>query len=464
MSRSAQSFHVASETGSSICTRALHGPKRAHSPEDGVIEGRSGPLVGSLSQTTTFHQSKIGQTGGHSYSRVSNPSVDECEVVLGAIEDCPPAVAFGTGLGAEAALFLALLRAGDHAVVGDAIYGGTTRLFRQVLSELGITSTFVDTSDPASVDRAITPRTKLVFIETPANPTLALTDIAAIAAITKKHGVLLAVDNTFLTAVLQRPLDLGADISVYSTTKLIEGHSTACGGAIVSRNTAVLDKVRWIRKCTGGIQAPFNAWLTTRGIKTLPLRIRQQSRNSQVIAEWLAANPHVAKVNYPGLAGFPGAEIAARQHREGLHGAVISFEVVGGVAAGKRVLEGARLCALVEHVGSVETLLTHPVTMTHADVPPEQRRAAGISDGLIRVSVGLEEPEEIIADLAQAITAAHAGEETHAEACGDCAAIRREEEVSLEVKPDGVVDLEDDADACANRPVVVKGGGAWVGR
>jgi cystathionine beta-lyase/cystathionine gamma-synthase len=446
MSRSISIVESKARVAGSLATRALHGPVRSASgssppagtPEALVSTRRSGPLVGALTQTTTFHQSKIGQVGGHSYSRVSNPSVDEFEEVLGGLEHCPPAVGFGTGLGAEAALFLALLKAGDHAVVGDAIYGGTTRLFRQVLSELGITSTFVNTTDPKNVERAITPRTKLVFIETPANPTLVLTDIAAIAAITKKAGVPLAVDNTFLTPVLQRPLELGADISVYSTTKLIEGHSTACGGAIVSHDTALLDKVRWIRKCTGGIQAPFNAWLTTRGIKTLPLRIREQSKNSLLIAAWLAQNPHVATVNYPGLSDFPQAELAARQHLEGLHGAVISFEVVGGAAAGKRVLEGARLCALVEHVGSVETLLTHPVTMTHADVPPEQRRAAGITDGLIRLSVGLEEPEEIIADLAQAIEAAHVPE---------------------------VEDLESDANSGAVRAsTVAKGGSAWAAR
>jgi cystathionine beta-lyase/cystathionine gamma-synthase len=368
-------------------------------------------------------------------------------VVLGAIEDAPPAVAFGTGLGAETALFLALLKAGDHAVVGEAIYGGTTRLFRQVLSELGIASTFVDPTGeggPANVERAITPRTKLVFIETPANPTLKLTDIAAIAAITKKAGVLLAVDNTFLTAVLQRPLELGADISVYSTTKLIEGHSAACGGAIVARDTDLLDKVRWIRKCTGGIQAPFNAWLTTRGLKTLPLRIRQQSKNAHLIAAWLSQNPHVSVVNYPGLADFPGAEIAARQHLEGLHGNVISFEVVGGAAAGKQVLEGAQLCALVEHVGSVESLLTHPVSMTHADVPPEQRRAAGITDGLIRLSVGLEEPEEVIADLDQAIRAAHAPVESSSAGTASAFALSRSTE-RLTVAPE----------------LIQKGGPAW---
>lgn len=406
------------EVDPTVATRSLHGSER--SPGSAR---RGGSLVGALTQTTTFHQSRIGETSGHSYSRVSNPTVDELEVVLGSIEDAPPAVTFGTGLGAETALFLTLLKAGDHAVVADAIYGGTVRLFRQVLSELGITSTFVDATDAKAVGRAITARTKLVFLETPANPTLKLTDIAAVVAEVRAaeaaRGVggakiHVAVDNTFQTAVLQRPLELGADISVYSTTKLIEGHSSACGGAIVTRDQAVLDRLRWIRKCTGGIQAPLNAWLTTRGIKTLPLRIRQQSRNAQIIAEWLAGNPLVGAVNYPGLNSFPQAELARRQHVQNLHGNVVSFEVVGGAAAGRGVLEGTSVCALVEHVGSVESLLTHPVTMTHADVPPEQRRAAGITDGLIRLSVGLEEPEVIIADLERAIRLAHEPQEAGA--------------------------------------------------
>lgn len=391
---------------SRVCTRALHGPD-ASAIETAAPPRRSGSLVGGLVQSTTFHQSEVGAATAYAYSRVSNPTVTEEEVLLGGLEDAPPAVAFGTGLGAETALFLALLRAGDHAVVADAVYGGTTRLFRQLLSELGITSTFVDASVPSAIQDAITARTKLVFIETPANPTLKLTDIAAVAKITRPRGIPLAVDNTFLTPVLQRPLDLGADISVLSTTKLIEGHSAACGGAIVARDEKLLDRIRWIRKCTGGIQAPFNAWLTTRGIKTLPLRVREQSRNALQIARWLTANPHVAQVNYPGLETFPQADIAARQHIGGLHGNVISFEVVGGVAGGKGVLEGTRVCSLVEHVGSVETLLTHPATMTHADVPTEQRRRAGISDGLIRLSVGLEEPDVIIDDLERAIAEAH---------------------------------------------------------
>lgn len=388
-------------------TRALHGnPARPGSPR------RHGPLVAPLVQSTSFHQHQVGQPQAHAYSRVSNPTVDEGEAVLGALENAPPAVAFGTGLGAETALFLALLQAGDHVVVGQAVYGGTTRLVRQVLAPLGISSTFVDACNPAAVAAAVTPRTRLVFLETPANPTLQLTDIAAVASalrsLPRAEGSarpLLAVDNTFLTPILQHPLDLGADISVYSTTKLIEGHSVACGGAITSRDEALLDRARWLRKCTGGIQAPFNAWLTSRGIKTLPLRIRAQSQNAARVAHWLHHHPAVTAVHYPGLASHPQFTLAQKQHRESLHGNVIAFEVAGGLEAGRRVLEGTSLCCLAEHVGSVETLLTHPATMTHADVPPAQRRDAGISDALIRLSVGLEDPEDIVADLARAIDA-----------------------------------------------------------
>ncbi len=382
----------------SASTLALHGPldKRRN----------TGPLVTPITQSTTFAQRAVGECDGPSYSRVGNPTVDHLEAVLGSLEEAPPSVCFGTGLAAETALFLALLRAGDHAVVGEAIYGGTVRLFRQVLNELGISATFVDASEASQVAAAITTRTKLVFIETPANPTLKLTDIEAISRITKAAGVTLIVDNTFLTPALQRPLDLGADVCVYSTTKHIEGHSTSLGGAVTSRDTTLLDRVRWIRKCTGNIQAPFNAFLTTQGIKTLPLRLREQSRNAQVIAEWLDAHPQIETVYYPGLANFPQRALADRQHIGGFHGGVISFEIKGGTPAGIALLNSAKLCRLVEHVGSVETLLTHPASMTHADVPREQRLRVGLTDGLIRLSVGLEDTADVIADLEQAIAVA----------------------------------------------------------
>jgi cystathionine beta-lyase/cystathionine gamma-synthase len=222
-----------------------------------------------------------------------------------------------------------------------------------------------------------------------------------VAEVAHAAGVRVAVDNTFLTPALQRPLDLGADLTVYSTTKHIEGHSTALGGAITSRDEALLERLRFIRKCTGSIQSPLGAWLTTRGVKTLPLRMRAHSENAQRVAEWLGAQPIVKRVHYPGLAGFPQAELARRQHL-GFHGGVVTFELLGGAEAGRTVLEGVQLCALAEHVGTVETLLTHPATMTHADVPAEQRRATGLDDGLIRLSVGLEDPRDVIADLSQA--------------------------------------------------------------
>jgi cystathionine beta-lyase/cystathionine gamma-synthase len=371
--------------------------------------------VQGIVQSTTYLHSAVGECDGPTYSRVGNPSVDGLEEVLGGLENAPPSVCFATGLAAETALFLSLLRAGDHAVVGEAIYGGTVRLFRQVLAPLGIDCTFVDSTDASNIARAITPRTKLVFIETPANPTLTLTDIAAVAAITRAAGVPLAVDNTFLTPVLQRPLDLGAQISVYSTTKHIDGHSVALGGAITTRDESLIERLRFIRKATGNIQAPFNAWLTTQGIKTLPLRIERHSRSALTVARWLRSHigdglqasegGSVARVYYPGLHDSPQRDLAQRQHLGG-HGGVVTFELRGGFEAGKTLMNSVRLCRLVEHIGSVETLITHPASMTHGDVPREQRERAGITDGLVRLSVGLEEPAEIIDDLAQAIDTA----------------------------------------------------------
>lgn len=375
----------------------------------------TGALVTPLVQSTTFVNEAVGKDRGYAYSRVSNPTVSALEAQLGALEGALPAVCFVTGLAAETALFLALLKAGDHVVLGDAIYGGTVRLVRQVLSDLGIESTFVDSANPENVRTALRPNTKLIFIESPANPTLKLTDIKAVADIGRAAGVKVAVDNTFLTPVIQRPLDLGVDVCVYSTTKHIEGHSTAVGGSVVSRDPALIDRVRFIRKCTGGIQAAFQAWLTTRGVKTLPLRLRQHSANALAVAKALQANPHVAAVNYPGLEDHPQHDLATRQHLGGLHGGLLSFEVVGGADAAVKVLNSAKLCSLVEHLGSVETLLTHPVTMTHADVPREHRLAVGITDGLIRVSVGIEDASDIIADLEQAIAIAHEGYEAPAE-------------------------------------------------
>lgn len=382
-----------------LSTIAVHGGVEA--------DPSTGAIVAPICQSTTYVQAAVGRDKGHTYSRASNPTVCALERALGALEGAPPAVAFSTGLAAETALFLSLLRAGDHVVIGDAVYGGTVRLAREVLSGLGIESTFVDSSRPEAVERAIRPETGLVFVETPANPTLKLTDIRTIAGVARRAKVPLAVDNTFLTPALLRPLDLGADVSLLSTTKFIEGHNTTVGGSIASRDERLLERLRFIRRSVGSIQTPFAAWLTLRGLKTLPLRMRRHSESALRIAEWLEAHDEVERVAYPGLASFPQRELAGRQHGE-LHGGVIAFEVRGGAERAVKVMNTLRRCSLAESLGAVETLVTHPVSMTHGDVPHEQREAAGIGEGLIRLSVGLEEPEDIIADLARALAASAA--------------------------------------------------------
>lgn len=376
-------------------------PQVGHGTRDGD------PLLTPIVQSTTFSRSGVGSDPPHQYSRVSNPTVATLEQALGALEEALPAACFGTGLAAETALFLSVLKAGDHVVCGRCVYGGTTRLLQRLLPDLGIETTFVDSTDLAAVGAAIRHETKLVFVETPANPTLDLTDVRGCKRAIQEAGsrALLAVDNTFLTPVLQRPLDLGADVSVYSTTKLMEGHSVALGGALVTRDESLLDRVRFLRKCTGAIQAPFNSWLALNGLKTLPLRAREQSRSAAVVAGWLGTQEGIEAVFYPTLAGTGARAIAEAQHRGG-HGVVVTFEVRGGLAAGRRFVEALRVCTLVEHVGSVETLITHPASMTHADVPPDQREAVGVSDGLLRLSVGLEPVDAILADLARGLAAA----------------------------------------------------------
>ena len=368
----------------------------------GVSDGQ--PLVAPIVQSTTFCRDGVDSRATHQYSRVSNPTVSALEEVLGALEDAPPAVCFTTGLAAESALLLALLKSGDHVVCGQAVYGGTTRLLQRILAPLGITTDFVDTTDLRAVAAAVEARPRLVFIETPANPTLEVTDIRAVADLAHRAGALLAVDNTFLTPVLQQPLRLGADITVTSTTKFIEGHSAAPGGAVVARDPSLIDRLRFVRKSTGAIQTPLHAWLTLQGLKTLPLRLRAQSASAATLAGWLDTHAAVARVHYPSLAA---PALAGAQHL-GAQGAVLSFELAGGLAAARHVAGALRLCRLVEHVGSVETLVTHPATMTHADLTPTDRARAGVSDGLLRLSVGLEDVREIQDDLESALASVDA--------------------------------------------------------
>jgi len=363
----------------------------------------TGAILTPIYQSTTFVQKAVGVHKGFTYSRSANPTVTALERRLAALEGAEHATCYGTGLAATTVLALAFLQAGDRAVLSDVVYGGTVRLFQQVLSKFGVLADFVDAADPANIEAALRIPTRLVFLESPANPTLKLVDIEVASRLAHAAGALVAVDNTLLTPVLQRPLDLGADIVLHSTTKLIEGHNATVGGALLTRSAELGERLSFLRNAIGAIQSPFPAWLTLQGIKTLPLRVERHSANALRVAQFLESHPRVTKVLYPGLASFPQRELALRQQRSG--GALLAFEVEGGTEAGVRVLNSVRLCVLAENLGAAETLITHPASMTHAAVPVAQRLATGISDGLIRLSVGLENPEDVIDDLRRALAA-----------------------------------------------------------
>jgi cystathionine beta-lyase/cystathionine gamma-synthase len=383
------------ETDPSLDTLALHA--------GAYPDPATGALLTPIYQSTTYVLEAVGSDKGFTYSRTANPTVSALERRLAALEGAEYASCFGTGLGATTALALALLQAGDRAVLSDVVYGGTVRLFQKILSKFGVESEFVDAADPAAWEGALRRPARLVFVETPANPTLKLTDIEVVAQLAHDAGAVVVVDNTLLTPVLQRPLDLGADIVLHSTTKFIEGHNATLGGALITRNAALHEKMTFLRNAIGAIQSPFNAWLTLQGVKTLPLRMERHSANALRVARFLESHPRVTKILYPGLESFPQYELARRQQGSG--GALMAFEVEGGTEAGVRVMNGVRLCALAENLGAAETLVTHPASMTHAAVPLEQRLATGITDGLIRISVGLENPDDIIADLRRALEA-----------------------------------------------------------
>jgi len=372
-------------------------------------DSATGAVLTPIYQSTTYQQQALGVHKGYTYSRSGNPTVSALESALGALENTPPAVCFATGMAAISALLLSVLKAGEHVIVSDVVYGGTVRLFREVLEHFEVSVSFVDTSDLVAVRNAVQANTKLVFIETPANPTLKLTDIAGIAKVLIGTKIKLVVDNTFLTPILQRPLDLGADISLLSTTKYIEGHNSTVGGSIAARDETLLERIRLVRKTLGTIQSPQEAWLTLRGLKTLPLRLQQHCANAQRIAEWLEQHPKVARVHYPGLPSFPQKELCLRQQL--LPGGMIAFEVKGGAQASIQLLNTVRLCILAENLGAVETLITHPASMSHAAVPVNTRERTGISDGLVRLSVGLENPADIIADLEAALNGVNSVEE-----------------------------------------------------
>lgn len=363
----------------------------------------TGALLTPIFQNTTYLQDGIGQDRGWTYSRVGNPTVHALERNLGALENALPAVATSSGIAALTTLFLATLRAGDRVVCGETVYGGTVRLLREYFAHLGVRTDFADASSAEELALALREPARLVIVESPANPTLRLTDVAAAARLAQRAGALLVVDNTFLTPALMDAFALGADVVVHSTTKYLEGHNATIGGAILVRDPALRERLDYTRKSLGTIQSPLEAWLTLRGIKTLPLRMERHSASALAIAHWLEARPEVARVAYPFLESHPQFELAQRQQRAG--GGIVSFELRGGAPVARDFLTRLRLCALAENLGAAETLVTHPATMTHGAVPAEQKRRAGITDGLIRLSVGLEDPSDVQRDLEQALTA-----------------------------------------------------------
>ena len=388
-------------------------PLNSYVPDDAQIETAAlhsgtepdpttGAILTPIYQTTTYRQNAVGSDKGYTYSRAGNPTVKALEDRVATLEKAEYATCFSSGLAATNALFLTLLKAGDRVVVSDVCYGGTVRLLEQILTKFGVEADFVDTADEAKLTESLQKPAALVFIETPANPTLKLTDIALAARLAHDAGALLAVDNTLLSPALQRPIELGADIVLESTTKFFDGHNATIGGALATSNAELDEAFKFTRKTIGSIQAPFDAWLTLQGSKTLPLRVWQQSENALAVAAFLKDHPRVKNLNYPGLPDFPQYELARRQQTAG--GALLSFELHGGIDSGIALMNNVKLCSLAENLGSAETLITHPASMTHGSVAPEAREKAGITDGLVRLSVGLENPEDIIADLDRALS------------------------------------------------------------
>lgn len=363
----------------------------------------TGAILTPIFQSTTFVQDSVDEymEKGYSYSRAGNPTVRAFEEKLTALEGGVDTSAYASGMAATVAVFLGLLEAGDHVVIADVVYGGTYRFADQFLKKFGVEVGFVDASDAGVVEKAINDRTKLVFTESPANPTLKVTDLAAVSAICRDAGVLHVTDNTFLTPYFQRPFELGADVIVHSTTKFLDGHNATLGGAVVVNDADLHDKIAHARISAGLVMSPMVAWLTLQGTKTLSERMDRQSANALAIAQHLQTHDNVDYVNYPGLPGHPQHDLSARQATG--FGAMVCFEVRGGVDSGKRLMDSIELWSLAENLGAVESLITHPVTMTHAAVPREERIAAGITDGLVRLSVGLEDVEDLIEALDRAL-------------------------------------------------------------
>jgi cystathionine beta-lyase/cystathionine gamma-synthase len=380
--------------GPSIDTLAIHA---AQDPD-----AQTGAVMPAIQLSTTFAQQGPGKHRGFEYARTDNPTRRTLEACLAALEAGRHGIAFSSGCAATTAV-MQLLRPGDHVIASDDVYGGTFRILDKLFVPLGIDVDWVDMTDPRNVERALRPATRVLWIETPTNPLLKVVDLDALCRLGRKRRVLVAVDNTFATPVLQRPLELGADLVVHSTTKYLNGHADVVGGAIVTRDDALRDRLRFVQNAAGAVPSPFDCYLVLRGLKTLPLRVRRSAQSAAALAVWLERQRAVERVLYPGLRSHAQHALARRQMA--LPGAMISVVVRGGQRAARRMLERTELFVCAESLGGVESLIEHPASMTHASVPKPQRRRLGIGEGLVRLSVGLEAPEDLQRDLARALSA-----------------------------------------------------------
>ncbi len=373
-----------------FATRAIHAGQ-APDPATGAV-------IVPIYQTSTFAQESVGVHKGYDYARSGNPTRTALETALAALEGGTHGICFASGLAAETTIALALLKSGDHVLCGDDVYGGTYRLFKRVLEDKGIVTSFVDTSDTAKVAAALRPATRLIWLETPTNPMLKLADIAAISAVGQRQGALTVVDNTFASPACQRPLELGADMVLHSTTKYLGGHSDVVGGAVITSNDALAERLRFVQNAAGGVPGPFDCWLVLRGIKTLQLRMRQHGENAMAVASFLQSHSAVEQVIYPGLPSHPQHELARRQ-MYGFSG-MISFLAAGGEKAALKIVSRTRLFTLAESLGGVESLIEVPAAMTHASVAGSTLE---VPAGLVRLSVGVEDVADLLADLDQAL-------------------------------------------------------------
>jgi len=359
----------------------------------------TGSVTVPIYQTSTYAQDALGKNKGYEYARTQNPTRSAVERNIAALEGAKFGFAFASGMAAIDAT-LRLVKAGEHVIVSDNTYGGTARLFTRILANYNIEFDFVDTSEPLNVEAAIKPNTKMVFVETPTNPVMIVTDLKEVSEIAHRAGARVVCDNTFMSPYLQRPLDFGVDIVVHSTTKYLNGHSDGVGGVVVLNDEEDANWIGFVQNSVGAILSPFDSWLVMRGTKTLALRMEQHDKSGRAVAAFLEEHPKVQKVYYPGSASHPQHALARRQQRG--FGGMVAFDV-GSLANARTVLESVKLCTLAESLGGVETLISHPATMTHASVDAAKRERLGITDGLVRISVGIEDTDDIIADLDQAL-------------------------------------------------------------